>query len=456
MSICIPKEDWTNELEEKYTIYPQICSFNGSQPPPREIYTFYEEDVAIPFSEWKNFYDEFPDSFTSKNISKEATYQGNLRKGQVSIYDEAWSKIQKNHYVFLHLSTATGKTFLGIYLAFKLKKKFVVTTYRTSSLMPQWFDSVKKFSTMNVQHIKSGSTKYDPNADGWLVSPEIMKKMPSNIKKQIGTLILDEAHELVTQSRLDILLTVEPDYLICLTATHDRTDSLESILYLMCGKEEEFVDRFATKEKMNLFKVDTGIKGHHLINPNTGKLDWHELSTSITSQPRRTKIIIDLIKKHPNQRVLLMASFNEQFKRIEQALDKEKITYSRFYDKYNEQKNVSTNVLLGQKLKAGVGFDDVTLDVLIFLDSTKDIRQTEGRIRKDEPIIYDLVDDTNTHRSHWKLRKTWYAKRMGLEECNDDFYTTIDYTKFGKDDIIAKERRSLIMCKLKNNRINNI
>lgn len=427
MAIRIEREDWTNELEEKYTVFPE-ATFGVENPRPRDVYYFFKDDIAVPFAEWSKFYNEFPENYDAKSLNPRTKYKGNLREKQISIYEEAWEKIQKKHYVFLHLSTAVGKTFLGIYLTFKLGKKFIMTTYRTK-LFPQWMEAVEKFSTMKVQHIKTGKTKIDERADGWLVSPEIMKKMPEHIKLQVGTLILDEAHELVTPTRLDILLTLQPNYLICLTATHDRADGLEKILYLMCGSEEEFVDRFTHKEKMKVIKVETGVKGRYCLNPVTGKIDWQEMVKSIISQEKRADLIVDLVKKHPEQRIMLMAVFNEQFSMIEKKLTTAKISFSRMYAKYNEEKDKSTNVLLAQEKKGGVGLDDQTLQVLIFLDSITDVRQKEGRIRGDVPIIYDLVDETNIHKKHWKIRKEWYCKRMNLPEGSNDFYEVISYEK---------------------------
>ena len=158
MSVCILREDWEDSFYEKYTVYPNVDEFNDMQPAPREVYLFHKEEVSIPFAEWKQFYDEFPESFTSQPFSDNVEYLGELR--QKAIYEEAWKKIQKNHYVFLHLSTAVGKTFLGIYLVYKLGKKFVMSTYR-SKLFPQWFESIQKFSTLRVQHIKTGKTVYE-------------------------------------------------------------------------------------------------------------------------------------------------------------------------------------------------------------------------------------------------------------------------------------------------------
>ena len=365
MAIRIASNLWTKELEDKFTIIQQETDFVGKTPIPRDIYNYFTEDdtYAIPFSEWKSFYKTFPVCKNNENISSDAKYLGNLRENQISIYNEAFDKLSKNHYVFLHLSTAVGKTFLGIFLAFKLGKKILMSTYRTK-LFPQWQESIEKFSTLKVQHVKTGKTKIIEDADVYLISPEILKKIPNSTKQKIGTLILDEAHELVTPTRLDILLTLQPQYLICLTATHDRADGMEKALYMMCGKEEEFVDRFTIKKEMKIYKVETGIKGRYLISPITGKIDWQEMVKSITKQQKRIDIIISLIKRHPRQRIMLMAVYNSQFELIEKALDKENITYSRMYDKYNEEKNKNSNVLLAQEKKGGVGLDDQTLEIL--------------------------------------------------------------------------------------------
>lgn len=427
MSIRIPDECFDDELCDEYTVFKKPSDFCQVPPAPQEVYRFIGNEVALPFGKWRDFYDEFPEQGTSVCFSSKAEHKVNPRENQVSVFNEAWPRLQKNRCVFLHLSTAVGKTFMGIYLSFKLGKKFIMSTYRTS-LFPQWMEEIKKFTTLNVQHIKSSKTKYNPDADGWLVSPTIMKAMPEDIKQQAGTLILDEVHELVTPLRFGVYLTIQPDYLICLTATHDRKDGLESILFMLCGDREEFVDRFTTKEKMRIIKVNTGIIGRYVTNPTTGRLDWKGMVDSIITQQRRVDMVVDLIQKHPDERVMLMAVFNVHFDLIEPALKKAGISFSRMYGKHNEGGDKSTRVLLAQEKKGGVGFDDQTLKVLIFLDTITDVRQKEGRIRGDVPIIYDLVDNTNVHNNHWNIRKEWYAKRMDVPVYTQ-FYEVIDYGK---------------------------
>jgi hypothetical protein len=66
--------------------------------------------------------------------------------------------------------------------------------------------------------------------------------------------------------------------------------------------------------------------------------------------------------------------------------------------------------------KAGVGFNDPTLTMLILATDRQDVIQFEGRIRTTNNIIYDLVDDYKTLETHWEKRAAWYERRGAVIE----------------------------------------
>ena len=70
----------------------------------------------------------------------------------------------------------------------------------------------------------------------------------------------------------------------------------------------------------------------------------------------------------------------------------------------------NVRILVGTTGKLGVGYDSQRTILIMACDVT-DIRQNEGRIRADNNIVYDLVDNFSTFEKHWKLREKWYRAR---------------------------------------------
>jgi len=87
--------------------------------------------------------------------------------------------------------------------------------------------------------------------------------------------------------------------------------------------------------------------------------------------------------------------------------------------KIKSKKKIDTTkyrVLVAGMKKAGIGFNDPTLTMLILATDRRDVIQFEGRIRTTNNIIYDLVDDYKTLETHWRQRLAWYTKRGAMIE----------------------------------------
>jgi hypothetical protein len=68
-------------------------------------------------------------------------------------------------------------------------------------------------------------------------------------------------------------------------------------------------------------------------------------------------------------------------------------------------------MLIGTYQKIGVGFDDDTFNVIILLDNVANVIQSEGRIRINNFLLIDIVDNHDCFLPHWRLRKYWYTGR---------------------------------------------
>ena len=213
--LSVNKEQ-TNELEKEltYTIAPRIPS-----DPPIVFKTFRyvrEGLVSIPMGRE----DLIPSDYeiVDKRVVNEIEhpeFKFDLRPSQQAVYDE----VQDNSIINAWVSW--GKTFTGLAIAGKLGQKTLVVTH-TTNLRNQWEKEVKKCFGYTAGRIGSGQC----NIDAPIVCGNIqtLYRRMDDIKKEFGTIILDEMHHVSSPTFTRIIDEMPCRYKIGLTGTLERKD----------------------------------------------------------------------------------------------------------------------------------------------------------------------------------------------------------------------------------------
>ena len=213
--LSVNKEQ-TNQLEREltYTIAPRIPS-----DPPIVFKTFRyvrEGLVSIPMGRE----DLIPSDYeiVDKRVVNEIEhpkFKFDLRPSQKSVYDEVQDSSIINAWV------SWGKTFTGLAIAGKLGQKTLVVTH-TTNLRNQWEKEVKKCFGYTAGRIGSGMF----NIDAPIVCGNIqtLYRRMDDIKKEFGTLILDEMHHVSSPTFTRIVDEMPCRYKIGLTGTLERKD----------------------------------------------------------------------------------------------------------------------------------------------------------------------------------------------------------------------------------------
>ena len=155
-----------------------------------------------------------------------------LRPSQQMVYDEVQDCAIINAWV------SWGKTFTGLALASKLKQKTLVVVH-TIALRNQWAKEVEKVFGITPGIIGSG--KFDTDSPVVIGNIQSLYRKIDTIKKEFGTVILDEMHHISSPTFSRIIDKMHARYKIGLTGTLERKD----------GKHVVFRDYF----------------GHHVIKP---------------------------------------------------------------------------------------------------------------------------------------------------------------------------------------------
>nr|QBK87427.1 MAG: A18-like helicase [Marseillevirus LCMAC201] len=331
--------------------------------------------------------------------------------------------IDGNHRFLLGDFTVTHNTYLAIRLAQASGVKAAILAHR-GILFDQWAESIQKFTTATVQQVDTDGI-LDPTADFYIFNIAFVHKrwqkstkswIPKKlgIYKDIGILIVDEAHIACASEMSRALLYFNPRITLALTATPVRKDGMDKALELYFGKYDTTrIIRIAT-DPFVVYRLPTGIKPEFTYNA-FGKKDWNSVISSLVENKIRNKLIIRLICKFDTYNILLLTKRKSHCKLLSTQLTKLGISNTvmtgttKKYDK-------TARVLLSTYSKLGVGFDDTRLNMLIVACSVTEVEQYAGRLRDGvdkKRIIIDLVDDDPNCLKHWCFRRVWYISRKG-------------------------------------------
>lgn len=476
MSFLVPIEQIDEKkhawIKKHCRIKPRVTAYNDN---PSYINCFQVENdyVRIPLGCWQEFYDKFPNRKTIYGKKYKSTYLDCTKKlltlnkkadpekyvydkekkyrDQDVVFKQGLEILQDRHTLFLALATGFGKTSIADFFACYLGLKFVVVCfYRMVRL--QWINEFKQFSNAKIQDL-SENKKFDPTADGYIIGTLKTALLKDIDLSLIGLVIFDEAHVSTVTALSKSLLKFNPKYLIGLSATPNRSDGMDKLFTMYFGPAIHFIYRKEVKN-FTVYKIETSFKPDIKYNFVKGRptLDWALVKSSLAQNPDRMQMILDILDRHPDRNPLILSelqAFNTALydRLIENDYDAELLIGSK------KKWRADAKILVAGLRKAGVGFDDPLRDMLIMTTSVKDVRQNEGRIRCNNNIIYDIVDDNYTLQRHWFRvekgnnvgRQEWYKERgatiIVLKYCEKTRkFTARDEVEFQLDDSLPTTR----------------
>lgn len=411
----VPKD---KEAEEKKKWKFAKKQFPTAQ---KELISMYQYDytegkkyLRVPFRFAAAFGGKLPNR--EKNFPKvEYKFNISLRDYQVSIVQEAYQQLYNYGTTSLNIYTGGGKTIMSAYLSSVIQ--CITCVYiNLSTLVPSWYNTFCLcFPDMKDDIWIVGDTPMPENPKLIICMDQRHDKIPEGIRKQIGCLIIDEAHLFCTISKVPVLLSIEPKYIIICTATLDRNDGMEIMIHSIAGTH--CVTRFSEKP-FKLFKVNTGIK----LPEESGKmgLDYSKFANEQAECQERNLMAINIIHGNPDHKFMVFTKTKKHVENIALLCKHFNIEHDTLYG--SKKKFEDKKVLLFSSAKAGTGFDlsaalaeafsGVNPDVLILMTTIKAIpklKQVLGRVlRSDKPNFVYLIDKNNVCKSHYNLTKQMF------------------------------------------------
>jgi len=394
--------------------------YSSVQPDPILLYEPMDDYIRLPFNYGCCLMGEI---FNTNKPTYSFNFTANLSEKQVSYIKESMEYLNTYNTTTLGAPTGEGKSRMSTYIASKLSKMICILI-PIQLLITSWLTTI------------SECLNYD---DVWVVgnNDKILKKgipkiiicmkdracnIPEEIRTQIGTLIVDEAHKFCTKDGAKSLLTFEPEYTIMLTATLERKyDQQHRIIQRIAGEHGVFIK--ASKPFL-FIKLNTGIKVEEAYNKSgayEGKVNCSDLYRKLAECEERNKIIVDIIKSNiikskfiydnPNK-FMIFTNLKDHVKILTSHFNEMNISNDCLYGNKNDY--TESDVLIGICQKMGVGFDEATFcenlqhksNIGIFAFSMKEessVTQYIGRLRCENPIIIWLVDDHRMSNNHLRV-----------------------------------------------------
>lgn len=338
-------------------------------------------------------------------------FVGQLRPYQKEVKKQVIEQLNKKGNCLLSLHVGWGKSILAVNLACKLSFKTLIIVNRLV-LMKQWKELIQNVCpSAKIQVIKTNQP-FKSDCSFYLVNAQNVCKMGEGYFRDIGTLVVDECHLICAQTLFKSMFSIEPRYLIGLSATPHRPDGLDVLISLYFGKDKIVKPLYRAH---TVYMVSTNLKLEYSYTWD-GKMDWNSVLQAQAEHPKRNQLIVKIIKTFSDRNFLVLCKRISQGELLVQMLQQEN---EHVTDLLGTKKEFDEHarIVVATTQKCGVGFSHDKLDALLLASDVEEyFIQYLGRVFRTpevEPIIFDMVDDLPVLQRHFKSRKKVYTKSGG-------------------------------------------
>ena len=415
-------------------------------------------------------------------------FNGELRQQQ----EYAAAKLEKYEFGVLNAPTAFGKTVLAAYMVSQRKVNTLILLENTS-LLPQWIQEFERFLTIDeappvyftptgrkkvrdsvIGTLKAGQDKTTGIIDFALIGSAYHKGAFFPKIDSYGMVLIDECHHIASTQGQALMQRIRAKYVYGLTATPNRSDRLDEIIYMLLGPVRH---KYTAREQADAQGLERFVlpRFTKVVNISGEKLDIHKADELIaTSQARNDQIVQDTLQAVENKRTPVILTKRKQHaeelkKLLEGKADHIFLIYGGQTEKQNQEikeKMLSlpqseTMVLIATGQKIGEGFNFPRLDTLMLAAPIKfegRLIQYVGRLNriyegKENVIVYDYVDShIRFFDRQYKSRLAAYRK-LGFKVISESgmkkqqanaIYDRLDYAEVFERDLVEANSEIVI------------
>ena len=360
-------------------------------------------------------------------LREDLHFTGKLREEQLPIVN---TFIGSDANGLLCVPCGYGKTFMAIWLAFQLKKRFIVVVHK-EFLMSQWRRELEnlcpgiRLGTVQADLCQTDKDKYD----GALVMIQTLcsRDYNANTFAEFGFAIFDECHHLGAEHFSKSLLKIQCKHMLGLSATPDRTDGLTKVFLWFLGPiayQIKFRDADSSvKAIIYRFGSEDKTYSEPPVDKN-GEVIRARLVNQIAGFKPRTEYLSDRIAEYAKEgrKILILSDRREHLVHFERELKKRECLDIGYYVGAMKQDKLDASekcaIILGTFSMASEAMNIPSLNTILLATPKSNIEQSVGRIlrekkeaRKFNPLILDVLD----HMHHgcigqYRKRKNYYKE----------------------------------------------
>ena len=435
-------------------------------PPPYDkaieafpVYFESKERYYLPRDWAQRIFGE-PDSDTrSEGVSlrEDLHFKGKLRDEQMPIVNTFLASDANG---LICVPCGYGKTYMAIWLALQIKKRFIVVVHK-EFLLSQW----KKELETCVPGIRLGIVQgklcqIENEYDGILVMIQTLcsdtRQYNSNTFQDFGFAIFDECHHLGAEFFSRSLLRIQCKHMLGLSATPERADGLSKIFLWFLGPVAYQIKIRDPDETVRVityrFETDDIAFKKSPVNFK-GEVIRARLLNQISEFKPRTKYLstrlIEFVKT--GRKLLILSDRRDHLLDFEAEFKAGGITDIGYYVGGMKQaaldESEKKSVILATFTMAAEAMNIPALNTILLATPKSNIEQSVGRIlrekkeaRKFSPLIIDVLD----HQHHGCIgqynRRRKFYKTCGYKVYVVDFgQKEVDFSSSEEENDIVHE-----------------
>lgn len=193
-------------------------------------------------------------------------FKAELREYQMEFFEKHSEILKRGTGQLFEASCGSGKTVIAIYHALKVGRKSLVLV-PTYYLANQWKLRIEEFTDCTCTVVTAMAKEVPMDSDFTIVVMDTfsVRVLPKELTKNIGHVILDEAHRAGADTYLPILNEIPAKFRTALTATFRRADGVHKILKFHFGEHLKMESRFPPAK---LYTIPTGVTVRGAVNRN--------------------------------------------------------------------------------------------------------------------------------------------------------------------------------------------
>jgi len=322
----------------------------------------------------------------------------------------------------------SGKTVMGLYIIAQKQQPALIIVHR-KQLFDQWVERIQSFlgiPKFRIGKIEGGKCDIGNEITVAMIQSLQSDSLPEKIYHSFGTILVDECHHIPAKTFREVIVKFHSYYLYGFTATPNRKNRDEELIFIHIGKIIHQVAHSPAEEDQNRYLAIT-IQETGFFTPFYAKTDNLEtLLHILIHDTARNELIVKNIKQEvtAGRKVLILTERKAHVAILQQYLKASMETIAITGDDPIQSRKLKLDQIRSGNFQAlittgqfmGEGADIDTLDCLVlafpFAFEGKLI-QYIGRVQRSpvKPTIYDYRDIRIEYlESLFKQRNRHYRK----------------------------------------------